>query len=63
MNHVRKAIVIIDVKQLLRYTGIILKNTKTNANSSCEDCDGSCVKRRYTPMPYSPPLQPLMLTR
>lgn len=63
MNHVRKAIVIIDVKQLLRYTEIILKNTKTNANTSCEDCDGSCVKRKYTTTQYSPPLQPLMLTR
>ena len=58
MNHVRKALVIIDVKQLLRYTEIILKNAK-----NCEDCDGSCVKRKYTPMPYSPLLQPLMLTR
>lgn len=56
MNHVRKALVIIDVKQLLRYTEIILKNAKNC--DDCDDCDGSCVKRKY-----SPPLQPLMLTQ
>lgn len=68
MNHVRKATVIIDIKQLLRYTEIILKNTKAKAakteaknNTCCDDCNGSCVNRKYTPMPYSPPLQPLML--
>lgn len=69
MNHVRRATVIIDIKQLLRYTENILKNAnvaKTKNNSKvcslcCDDCNGSCVNRKYTPMPYSPPLQPLML--
>ena len=78
MNHVRRATVIIDIKQLLRYTENILKNTnagnaakaanatKTKNNTKvcllcCDDCNGSCVNRKYTPMPYSPPLLPLML--
>lgn len=74
MNHVRRATVIIDIKQLLRYTENILKNTnaanaaKTKNNSKvcllcCDNCNGSCVNRKYTPMPYSPPLLPLMLTQ
>lgn len=69
MNHVRRATVIIDIKQLLRYTENILKNTNAGKTKNitkvcllcCDDCNGSCVNRKYTPMPYSPPLLPLML--
>lgn len=67
MNHVRKAaiktVIIMDAKQLLRYMEFA-ETSKTNGCSlRCDDCDGSCVKRKYTPMPSSPPLQPLTLTQ
>lgn len=64
MNNVRRAIVM-DCKQLLRYKEFLSKiTTKPRTHfctSCCDDCNGSCMNRKYTPMPM-PPLQPLMLT-
>lgn len=54
MNHARKAIVILDIKQLLRYKEFIVKittNPRTNVCAlCCDDCNGSCLNRKYIPV-------------
>ena len=51
MNHARKAIVILDIKQLLRYKEFMLKittNPRTNVCTlCCDDCNGSCLNRNF----------------
>ena len=71
MNNVRRAIVM-DCKQLLRYKEFLLNiTTKPRTHfytSCCDDCNGSCMNRKYTPMlppmlplpPTPPPLLPLL---
>ena len=68
MNNVRRAIVM-DCKQLLRYKEFLLNiTTKPRTHfctSCCDDCNGSCMNRKYTQSPLPPmlPLLPLMLTQ
>ena len=73
MNNVRRAIVM-DCKQLMRYKEFLSKiTTKPRTHfctSCCDDCNGSCMNRKYTqllPLPPTPPpllpLLPLMLTQ
>ena len=69
MNSVRRAIVM-DCKQLMRYKEFLSKiTTKPRTHfctSCCDDCNGSCMNRKYTQQPLPPtplPLLPLMLTQ
>lgn len=51
MNHVRKAIVILDIKQLLRYMEFLKTKQRTNVCTlCCDDCNGSCLNRKYIPV-------------
>ncbi len=63
MNNVRRAIVM-DCKQLMRYKEFLSKiTTKPRTHfctSCCDDCNGSCMNRKYTLPPM--PTPPLMLT-
>ena len=62
MNNVRRAIVM-DCKQLLRLLNITTKPRTHFCTSCCDDCNGSCMNRKYTPMlPLPLPLM-LMLTQ
>lgn len=64
MNNVRRAIVM-DCKQLMRYKEFLLNiRTKPRTHfctSCCDDCNGSCMNRKYMPQQPLPPT-PLMLT-
>lgn len=68
MNNVRRAIVM-DCKQLMRLLNITTKPRTHFCTSCCDDCNGSCMNRKYTlpPLPPTPPpllpLLPLMLTQ
>ena len=48
MNHVRKAIVILDLKQLLRYKEFLKTKLRTNVCTlCCDDCNGSCLNSNF----------------